>query len=115
LKPGGGHRTTALNQGLNKPNVWNMKPKDLANVLLKILGLSMCLNAIPSFLTQPLMFLEPLLSLGSMSPATHDRFFHQTIANAISFAVSEAVKIGIGIYVVVKSRKISEFLFKNEE
>jgi hypothetical protein len=90
-----------------------MKRKDLADVLLKILGLSLCLNAIPSFLTLPLMFLAPLWALGQSS--THAIFLHQTIAEAISLAVSEAVRIGIGIYVVVKSRKISEFLFKNEE
>jgi hypothetical protein len=92
-----------------------MKPKDLVDVLLKILGLSMCLNAIPSFLSQPLIFFLPFWSSGQSSSATNDLIFHETIANATSFAISEAARISIGIYVVVKSRKISEFLFKNEE
>jgi hypothetical protein len=101
--------------GLNKSSVWNMKPKDLANVLLKILGVSMCLNAIPTFLTQSFMLLVTFWAAGQASSATHDLFFHQTLVNTVSFTLIEAVRVAIGIYAIVKSRKISEFLFKNEE
>jgi hypothetical protein len=91
-----------------------MKRKDLADVLLKILGLSMCLNAIPGIFYQ-LVGLAPLWYLTPEPAATRDRLVHQIIVNVVSFTASDVVTIGFAIFIVVKSRKISEFLFKNED
>ena len=65
-----------------------MKSKQLANVLIKILGLSMLVHDIPGFLTVAYM----------------------SLANFLVLAVSAA----LGVFLIVKSRDIAEFLFKNE-
>jgi hypothetical protein len=91
-----------------------MKRKDLADVLIKILGLYVCLNAIPALITQPVTFLEPFWYSSPPSVA-YDTAFHMAIASAVSFGLSDVVTIGIGILLLVKSKRISEFLFKNED
>ena len=92
-----------------------MKSKQLANVLLKILGLSMALRTIPSFFSTISITLSPLwFSIPEASPSS-DRINHQAIATALSFAVSGAIELVIGILLIVKSRKIAEFWFKNED
>jgi hypothetical protein len=91
-----------------------MKSKQLANVLLKILGLSMCLYAIPGVFSEITIAFTPLWFSNEGSSNLHDTFIRQALVNAVSFAAREVIEIGIGIFVIVKSRKISEFLFKNE-
>ena len=66
-----------------------MKSKQLANVLIKIVGLSMVVHDIPGFLTVPYM----------------------TVPNFLIMAVS----VALGIFLIVKSRDITAFLFKNED
>jgi hypothetical protein len=92
-----------------------MKSKQLANVLLKILGLSMCLHTIPSFFSMISVAITPLWLSTAGSSAIQDRFIHQAIAGALSIAASGVIEIVIGILVIVKSRKIVEFWFKNED
>ena len=92
-----------------------MKSKRLANVLIKILGLSMCLYAIPGFFSEILISAAPLWYTTVASSNFHDTLIHQTIANAVSFVVREVVELGIGIFIIVKSRKIAGFLFKSED
>jgi hypothetical protein len=92
-----------------------MKSKQLANVLIKVLGLSMCLYQIPSFFSDILMVLTPLWVSPSGSSDPHSIYIYQAIANAFSFAVHGILEFGLGIFVIIRSRMISEFLFKNEE
>ena len=90
-----------------------MKPKQLANVLLKIVGLSLCLHSIPSIFTTITMVSTPL-GYATGAPTLHDPIFRQAIISILSFAASGVIQIVIGILAIVKSQKISEFLFKNE-
>jgi hypothetical protein len=85
-----------------------MKSKNLANVLLKILGLYICLCAIPSFVIGFLYALLP--PLGPAAPR-----WEFSVVHALVPAVSYGIQAGIGILIIVKSRKIAEFWFKNEE
>ena len=91
-----------------------MNSKQLANVLIKILGLSMFLYAIPGFFSEILIFSSPFWSTTGASSNAYDTMVHQVMRSAVSFAVREVVEIGIGLFIIVKSRKIAEFLFKRE-
>jgi hypothetical protein len=81
-----------------------MKRRHLADVLLKILGLSMCLYNIPIFFNLFLALAPAWHTAGSPSSTSH-----QTIN------IREFIEIGIGIVVIVMSRKIAEFWFKNDD
>ena len=88
-------------------SVWSMKRRHLADVLLKILGLFLCLVNIPSFFVGIVFFFIPFF-WGSTSTL----FAYISI---YSYAVSDGIKAGLGIYLIVRSRKIAEFWFKNED
>jgi len=92
-----------------------MNSKQLANVLLKILGLSMCLYSIPGVFSETLLAFAPWRYSGVSSPTFNDTYLQQAITNALSFGIREVIEIGVGIFVILRSRKISEFLFKNED
>ena len=82
-----------------------MKSKQLANVLIKVLGLSICVRAIPGFISG---VLSAFISFGmSRGEATFMRI--------LASSVGAGVEAAIGIFLIVKSRKIAEFLFKGEE
>ena len=79
----------------------NMKTKQLANVLIKILGLSVLVHSIPG--------------IGS-------GVFFFTRARGVSssgdgwlYALTTVIVPVIGIIFIVKSRDIATFLFKNED
>jgi succinate dehydrogenase hydrophobic anchor subunit len=75
-----------------------MKSKQLANVLIKLLGLSLCAQSV-------MHFLSGLWNI-----------FTDTRRPIISFNfLSGAVLVAIGIFLVIKSRDVAGFLFKNEE
>ncbi|MGP8199906.1 MAG: hypothetical protein ACLQU4_10430 [Limisphaerales bacterium] len=75
-----------------------MNSKQLANVLIKLLGLSLCTQSVMHFLS------------GIYN------FFTNTRMAILSFNfLSGAVLAAIGILLIVKSRDVTGFLFKNEE
>ncbi len=75
-----------------------MTSKQLTNVLIKMLGLSLCVHAIPSLVNA---FLTPLIQSG--------------IGSHSFYWAGSVVSFGIGIYLIVKSRTVAEWLFKGEE
>ena len=77
-----------------------MKSKQLANVLIKILGLSVVVHGIPSVFTG-LMSLLQVSDLGS-------RNYYWL------YPLSSVVLVVIGIALIVRSRDIAAFLFKDE-
>jgi hypothetical protein len=83
-----------------------MKSKQLANVLIKILGLYVCLGAIPGFISG---ILYGLTALGMKTDTTG------MVMRMVSYSVGDTVEAVVGIVIIVKSRKISEFWFKNED
>ena len=75
-----------------------MKTKQLANVLIKILGLSVCTQSVMHFLSAIInMFAS------SRMPFMWTNF------------VSGTILVLLGICLIVKSRCVTELLFKNEE
>jgi hypothetical protein len=93
--------------GLGRFRVWSMKRRHLADVLLKILGLSVCLSAIPS------VFIGIGFALISVVGMKANEAL--TFSNAFSFAITDGFRAALGIYLIVKSQKIAEFWFKNED
>jgi hypothetical protein len=91
-----------------------MKSKQLANVLIKILGISVILHAVPSFLTGLfaglLGFFSGLTSSGTRSSGSS---YSLTYASAIGLA--GVVSIAVAIVLIVKSRQIAAYLFSDDE
>jgi hypothetical protein len=79
-----------------------MKTKQLANVLIKILGLSVIIHGIPSVMTG---FFTGFRIRGDSSQAGY----------YWPFWLSYLILPAIGIYLVLKSRDVATFLFKDED
>jgi hypothetical protein len=82
-----------------------MKSKQLVNVLIKMLGLSVCLYAIPSCIT------GILYGLTTMMASKPDIVF----LRVFSSAVGAAVQAIIGIVIICQSQKIAGWMFKNDD
>jgi hypothetical protein len=82
-----------------------MKSKQLANVLIKIVGLYVCLGAIPNFVSGILIALSPL----------GESKWNEIITRTVFYAVGAGVQAVVGIVIIIKSRKLAEFWFKNED
>jgi len=79
-----------------------MKTKQLANILIKILGVSFFLHAIPSMVSG---FLMGLFSLGPSKMPSY----------SWTYAVGGGIQIAIAVLFIIKSRQIAEFLFKGQD
>jgi len=82
-----------------------MKTKQLANVLIKLLGIYFCLEGIPSVISGVLMGLLGLFSSGPAKYSTYEW----------TYAIGGGIQFVVGLFLVVKSRKIAEYLFKAED
>jgi hypothetical protein len=78
-----------------------MNSKQLANVLLKILGLSVCIHSVPS-LVSGLFFL-----VMAQGPGSHGVTW--------AYPGSTVLLVVIGVYLVVKSRTVTEMLFEGDD
>jgi len=82
-----------------------MKSKQLANVLIKILGLSVLVEGIPSILNG----LFSLLQIrGSGSQIGNMGYYWL-------YPLSSVVTVVLGVYLIIKSREVAEYLFKGDE
>ena len=79
-----------------------MKTKQLANVLIKILGLWFSVNTLSSILQALVYF---VVNTRGGRPL-NDYWVYS--------AMSTMVVAALGIYLIVKSRDVAEFLFKSE-
>lgn len=82
-----------------------MKSKELANVLIKILGLSVCIHAIPTFVSGILYSLTSF----QLSQASY------ALTRVFSYATTAIVEVAAGFVLIVLSRKIADLLFKSDE
>jgi hypothetical protein len=82
-----------------------MKSKQLANVLIKVLGLSVGVRAIPGFISG---ILSAFISIGVSRGEV-------TFMRILSSALGAGIEAAIGIFLIVNSRKITDYLFKDEE
>lgn len=78
-----------------------MKSKQLANVLIKVLGLSVVIHSVPAIITG---LFNVVRARGSGSPGDY-----------LFYPVSSVVLLALGIYLIINSRCVTEWLFKNED
>jgi hydrogenase/urease accessory protein HupE len=89
-----------------------MKPKQLANVLIKILGLSICVHGLPAFVAAAIGAIESLIHALQDGHRTGAQFPYWTYS--LTYLIQSAVEFAAGIYLVVRSRWLVEKLFKDE-
>ncbi|HZL78810.1 MAG TPA: hypothetical protein VFC17_08145 [Candidatus Limnocylindrales bacterium] len=80
-----------------------MKPKQLANVLIKILGLSLCAHSV-------IPILNGLINLLQSQPYTG----YSNRAGGWFYLATSLIPTAIGIFLIVQSRLVTEKLFKDE-
>jgi hypothetical protein len=83
-----------------------VKSKQLANVLIKIVGLYVCLCAIPGLVAG----IITAVLWASEHPRGND-----AVAYTLSEGIGAVIQFVVGIILVVKSGKLSEFWFRNDE
>jgi hypothetical protein len=83
-----------------------MKSTQLANILIKIAGLYICLLAIPNTISGIMVVFSSVF--GQVK-------WDEAIIRLLSYSIGTGVQAAVGIFVIVKSRKIAEFFFKNED
>ena len=81
-----------------------MKTKQFANVLIKLLGIHFCLEDIASFISEVLIALHRLLA-----PA-----WNQHLDYEWAYVVSGIIRLLVGVFFILKSQKIADYLFKDE-
>ena len=91
-----------------------MKSKQLANVLIKILGLSLLLNAISAIPYELTIWATLWFSAGTSSNL-HDTIARQAISTVGASGTRVVLEFGLALLVIIKSRRIAEYLFKNED
>ena len=82
-----------------------MKSRQLANVLFKVLGFSVCLYAIPNCVSG--------IIVAVMQPRTSGGGIEAT--RIISYAIGAGVQLAIGVTIIAMSQKISAWLFKSDD
>jgi hypothetical protein len=80
-----------------------MKPKQLANILIRILGLSLCAHSVIPILNG--------LITGLSSPASYGYSYR---AGGWFYLATGLIPAAIGIFFIIQSRLITEKLFKDE-
>jgi len=90
-----------------------MKPKQLANVLTRILGLSLCAHGIPALLgivATGIGILIQTMHDGNPNSTNH----YSYLGYSMLYWLSPVVEFAIGIYLIIRSRRVVEKLFKDE-
>jgi hypothetical protein len=82
-----------------------MKSRQLANVLIKIAGLYICLLAIPSCVAGIIVALN--------HPQTDTAFVE--VMRIGAYAIGAGVQAVFGIVIIAMSRKIAGWMFKEDE
>jgi hypothetical protein len=84
-----------------------MKSKQLANVLIKVIGLYVCLSSIPGCVSGVLI---ALTQLGSPKSDTADMAMRM-----VAYSVGDVVQVVVGVILIIKSRELAEFWFKGDD
>jgi cytochrome c biogenesis protein CcdA len=84
-----------------------MKSKQLANVLIKMLGLSVCLYAIQNCIAGILVAVTRQETIGSNLVAA--------VLHIVAYPIGAAVQFAIGIAIIIKSQKIAGWMFKGDQ
>lgn len=91
-----------------------MKPKQLANILIKVLGLSFCAHGVPAVIAAIVASLMSLINAMKDNVATDT---HQMVwwGYSITYWVTSVIEFATGVFLIIRSRWFVEKLFKDEE
>jgi len=89
-----------------------MKPKQLANVLIKILGLSICIHGFPAFVAAAIGAGEFLIRLMHDGHPASSSFPYWTYS--LTYLIQAVIEFAAGILLIVYSRWLTDKLFKDE-
>jgi len=90
-----------------------MNQKQLANVLVKILGLSFCAHGVPAVIAAIIAGVISLIQAmhdGSQT-GVHNPYWW---GYSMTYWITSVVEFGTGIYLVVRSRWLTDKLIKDE-
>jgi hypothetical protein len=89
-----------------------MNSKQLANVLIKILGLSIGIHAFPASILAATSALEALIhAMQNVHPAGA---LFPNWTYSLSYLIQAVIEFAAGIFLIIRSRWITDILFKNE-
>ncbi|MGA2853114.1 MAG: hypothetical protein ABSE90_03130 [Verrucomicrobiota bacterium] len=89
-----------------------MNPKQLANVLIKILGLSICVHGFPASILAAIGIGEALIHAMQNGHSTGSPFPYWTYS--MTYLIQSAIEFAAGIFLIVRSRWVTDILFKDE-
>ena len=90
-----------------------MKPKQLANVLIRILGLSLVVRGIPALigiLVAGVAFLIQAMHDGNTNSVNHVSY----MGYSMIYWLTPIAEFALGFYLICQSRQLTERLFKDE-
>ena len=101
-----------LDNSLPNEFAFFMNSKQLANVLIKILGLSIGIHAFPAFILAVIAAGEALIhAMQNVHPAGAA---FPSWTYSLSYLIQSAIEFAAGAFLIIRSRWIAEILFKNE-
>jgi uncharacterized membrane protein len=89
-----------------------MKPKRLANVLVKILGLSICVHGFPAFVAAAIGAMEVLIRGMQDGHSSMAQFPIWTYS--MTYLIQSVIEFVTGIFLIACSRWVTDKLFKDE-
>ena len=90
-----------------------MKPKQLANVLIRILGLSLIAHGLPALigvLTSGIVLVIQAMHDGNPNSVNH----YSYMGYSLFYWLSPVLEFAVGFYLIARSRQLTERLFKDE-
>ncbi len=90
-----------------------MKPKQLANVLIRVLGLSLIVHGIPALigvLVAGVALLIQAMHDGNPNSVNH----YSSMGYSMVYWLTPVAEFAIGFYLIARSRQLTERLFKDE-
>ena len=90
-----------------------MKPKQLANVLIKILGVSICVHAFPAFVAASINAMESVIRAMQDGRQNIGPFSYWTYS--FTYLIQSVIEFIAGILLIFFSRWLVETLFRGEE
>ena len=90
-----------------------MKPKQLAHVLVKVLGLSLCAHGIPALLgicVSGIMLLIQAMRDGNPSTVNH----YPYLSYSMVYWLAPLLEFAIGAYLLLRAGRVVEKMFSEE-
>ena len=89
-----------------------MKPKQLVNVLIKVLGLSICIRGFLAFVAAAIGAIDVLIR--GMQDGHSNMGQFPTWTYSMTYLIQSVIEFAAGIILIACSRWVTDFLFKDE-